>query len=243
MFDTCVFESLGYGVVFGYGSFGVVAQATGPCFNIVTNSVFDNVERHGVWIVNGTKNFSLHNRYANTGNEGGTASSAAYSIVQFDSVNNISDNDKFDRFHDLSYNVGFPASPFVPSVGGYVSKTDGDFFRLEIGQVSTAIELFKLPAASDTAYEIEYVYRSNAVNALRHGTLSISVNYSEGTSRLVDDYNYDGTPAYVNSLVFTSAVVDKDSDSNLDTLVINYTNNITNDNGEILLRVKTLSIV
>jgi hypothetical protein len=243
-FDTCVFENLGYGVVLGYGLFGVVTQVTGPVFNIVTNSEFNNIERHGVWVANGTKNFSLHNRFTDVGNEGGTAANAQYSIIQFDSVNNISDNDKFDRFQELSYDVGFPASPFVPDVGGYVSKTDSDFFRLEIGQVNfTPIELFKLPAASDTAYDVEYFYRSNTQNALRHGTLSVSVNYNAGASELVDDYNFNGDTTFINSLVFTSAVVDKDSDSNLDTLVIYYTNNITNDDGEILIRVKTISIV
>tara|TARA_R110000850_G_scaffold21793_12_gene63760 strand:- start:6073 stop:7740 length:1668 start_codon:yes stop_codon:yes gene_type:complete len=242
-FETCVFENLGYGIVFGYGGYGVITQATGPVFNIVTNSEFNNIERHGVWIVNGTKNISLHNRFTDVGNEGGTAANAEYSIIQFDAVNNVSDNDKFDRFQELSYGAGFPASPFVPDVGGYVSKTDSDFFRLEVGEINTAIELFRLPADSDKAYEIEYVYRSNTVNALRHGTLSINVNYSEGTSGLVDDYNFDGDVTYINSLVFTSAVVDKDSDSNLDTLVISYTNDVTNDNGELLFRVKTLSIV
>jgi hypothetical protein len=242
-FETCVFENLGYGIVLGYGSFGVISQATGPLFNIVTNSEFKDIERQGVWVVNGTKNMSLNNRFTDVGNEGGTSANAAYSIIQFDEINNVSDNDKFDRFQELSYDVAFIASPHVPEIGGYASKIDSDFFRLEISEINTPIELFKLPADTDKAYEIDYFYRSNLVAAMRHGRLLVNVDYSEGSTNLVDEFNYDGDIAFINDLVFTSGVVDKDSDSNLDTLVIYYEDSTTNNVGEILFRVRTLSML
>jgi hypothetical protein len=79
------------------------------------------------------------------------------------------------------------------------------------------------------------------VNAVRHGTLEITVNRNNNTTSLTDTYDYVGDPAYKTSLDFNVTLNDLDADTNVDTVIIQTRDSILNDQATILFQVKTQS--
>lgn len=243
-FSHCSFHDLGYGVVWGLDTNGGTSgQLTGPLNNAIINSEFRDIDRVGFLISNGTGNLSLNNHFYDVGNDGGSEANASYMVIQFDEGGNQAIGTYTSRFGTISYNPSFiNNNAFVPDFGGTVMVDDDFFHTLGIVQAGSDTRLFKLPADSDKFYKIEYFYRSNQVAAIRSGTLTITVDYDASSTEITDEYDYDGNSSYINSLVFNSSLTDEDGDTNIDTLVVSYTNSTTSDSANFMFKVKTISI-
>jgi len=110
-----------------------------------------------------------------------------------------------------------------------------------VGYTVSFTTSFRLPADTTKSYIVYYLYKSSYVNAVRHGTLEITVNRNNNTTSLTDTYDYVGDPAYNTSLDFNVTLNDLDADTNVDTVIIQTRDSILNDQATILFQVKTQS--
>ena len=118
-FVSCVMENGHRGFAFGINTtLGAVGEATGPSKNTITQSLFQNLLHEGISIPNGVYNISDNNRFESVGNNGGNAASAAYAIIDFGSITNISKNDYFERLEQLTIDPLYISSNHVPTVKG-----------------------------------------------------------------------------------------------------------------------------
>ena len=79
------------------------------------------------------------------------------------------------------------------------------------------------------------------MNAVRHGTLEITVNRNNNSTSLTDTYDYVGDSAYKTSLDFNVTLSDINADTNVDTVLVQTKDSILNDAATILFQVKTQS--
>jgi len=242
-FDNCNLQSLGYGIVFGKDiSLGLPGEVTGPLHNTISNSYFYNIDRKGLWINSGTHNVSFNNKFIQVGNEGGTEGNATHSVIHFDDLYNISDNDYFERTNDLSFNQLFITGvPFVPTIEGHTFSENSFTSRVNVGQQTSPVRLFRLPADDNRIYKIEYWYRSDVYNALRAGELTIVYDNTTDDFALSDEYDYTGDFAYRDRLKFNALSADEDFDATNETLLITVENAAIADNGIIQFKVTTIS--
>ena len=241
--EDCLFETLGYGVVFGEGiTLGLPGQNTGPLHNVIENSTFRDIERKGFWVNAGNYNLSLNNNYFNVGNEGGTESNASHSVIHFNTIYNHTDNDYFERTNALSFGSAYISStPFVPSVEGSAFYKNHFSSKVGVGEITSPVRIFRLPADGTKAYTIEYWYNSSVYNALRSGVINLVYDASTGNLQLSDDYDYVGDISYERILKFNAQVIDQDGDASTDTLLITVQNSAIGDNGTVQFKVTTKS--
>ena len=241
-FENCVFENCQYGIVFGeLTTIGAPGQNTAPINNTISKSQFKEIYRHGVWINFGRGNKSISNSFESVGNNGGTESNAVYSVIKFATIENASHNDFFDRSKKLSTEPGFVGSPYVPEIEGRVDNTNTYSLLINVGYTVSFTNSFRLPADTTKNYIVNYLYKSSYVNAVRHGTLEITVNRNNNTTSLTDTYDYVGDPAYNTSLDFNVTLGDLNADANVDTVLVQTRDSILNDQATILFQVKTQS--
>jgi len=242
-FEDCVFQTLGQGVTFGRNTNGGVSgQFTGPLNNTITNTEFRDIDQTALRVINGKYNLSEGNHYYDIGNDGGTEASAIYSVIEFNDPTNSSANDHISRFASLSVDGTYINDPFVPDLAGDAIVEQGFVNNATIVQTGAGTTIFRLPADSDKSYEVDYIYRSNQVDALRRGTLRFTVDYSESTVEIAEEYEYNGNSAYLTSLSFNASLTDEDSDASIDTLVVTYENTVTSDTANFWFKVKTYSL-
>ena len=67
------------------------------------------------------------------------------------------------------------------------------------------------------------------------------LNIAQGTTKIADDYNYDGDVAYQTNLEFTTALSDENGDATKETLVFYVKNTTAGDNAGLLFHVSVLS--
>ncbi len=238
--DICI---VGHGVVFGLNTtIGSQGQLTGPQRNIVTNSKFRDIDRHGYIVNIGNYNTSSNNSYVSVGNNGGANANALYSTIKFTegtALTNISDNDFFDRTADLSYNQTLMSGyPYIPDVEGPGIYQNNFSYRIPIVQQNTFVRILRASGDQSKTIEIEYIYKSGSVNAIRSGTLEVLVNRADGTTQIVDHNTYLGDNTYRNNLQFRASLSDENSDAATDTIIIEMKNTTTSDSGTILFKVK-----
>ena len=237
-----MFENCQYGIVFGeLTTIGAPGQATGPLNNTVSKSQFKDINRQGIWVKFGRGNKSISNSFESVGNNGGTESNAVYSVIKFETIENASHNDFFDRSKKLSTEAGFVGSPYVPEIEGRVDNTNTYSLLINVGYTVSFTNSFRLPADTTKSYIVHYLYKSSFVNAVRHGTLEITVNRNNNTTSLTDTYDYVGDPAYNTSLDFNVTLSDLNADANVDTVLVQTRDSILNDQATILFQVKTQS--
>ena len=245
-FQYCKLQSLGYGIVLGDTADGVtVGEQTGPTHNSISKSIFSDIDRHGFWVGLGKYNQSSHNRYIDIGNDSSTDTNAEYPCIRFNSAGNDSTDDHLVRFDNLAYDpsiINTGTDPFVPDITGDVISEQGFFHKLTISENAFKVPLFRLPADMDKTYEINYIYRSNVVDAIRKGTLTIMVDTSTESTNVIDDYNYEGNPSYITDISFDTIMRDEDGDSIDETVIVRYDNTTTSDTGNFLFKVKTFSV-
>lgn len=240
-FEDCIFETLANGVVFGEGIvLGAPGQSVGPTFNTISNSLFKDIDQKGIWINAGQYNTSNHNQYFGVGNLGGTSANATYSVIHFDDLYNQSEDDYFQRLNELSYGTEFIGDPFIPVIEGNVFSEAGFNCNVSVGEVPTPVKVFKLPADSTKAYNINYWYNSTAYNALRSGTLSVVVDMNTENLQIVDEYDYVGDFVYKDRLVF-NAVLENLGGGGNDTLAVTVQNTALGDDANIKFKVLTKS--
>ena len=227
-------------IVFGSGA----SSGRGPKNNTISNSVFELVLRHGVYISKGTGNSSIANRFINVGNNGEGNSFPEWPNIYFGDPNNSSHNDEFDRITDLE-GQGNSSSAYVPNINGHAaynstsvssinitySVVSGDYkaiaLRLPMPNLNSSI-----PTARDNiGYEISYVYRRDNDSVSRFGKLLINADVPTNTVQLVDEYEYVGTIGQEIRLSFDARIEDTNSDTFKDTLLIFYTIIGSSDDG------------
>jgi hypothetical protein len=236
------YKNLGYGFVFGEGtSLAVSGQFTGPVHNTVSSSNFSDIDRNAILIVNGTSNTSSGNKFFSVGNDGGLESNALYSVIQYNQPGNTSFNDYFSRTPDLGYDQTFiNNNVYVPEVSGHAIYENGYTNRLRVVSYSTAQRVFRLPADTKKSFEIDYLYVSNQVDAMRQGKLEITVNPGgSGQLLVVDDYDFVGDVGFETNLQLSAQISDENLDGTLDTLAVNMLNSTTSDDADFYYTIKT----
>lgn len=241
-FDNCHFNILGYGVLFGYTTIpgSVSGKETGPFDNTVQRSTFQDIDYEAFWVKVGTRNISRANKYYRVGNLGGTTAAVTTSVIRFDVFGNHTEGDWFERTTELGTDPLYLLNiPYIPEVKGNLI-TDFNFTQtVNITEYGEFTKLFRLPAEIAKGIEIEYVYRSNAVNATRNGTLKLVIDPEQDQWSLTDDYEFVGNSSYAESLEFKAHNYDENGDTVVDTVAIMVLNSTSSDDAEFYYRVKT----
>ena len=237
-FDT-VWQGFSFGINTILGTSGML---TGPINNTITNSKFDNIFRHAIQITTGTDNVSKDNKFYNIGNEGGSAMLTQHSIIKFESIKNTSEGDWFQRSEELGYNETYKNGVvYHPEVEGPTITDFGTTHKLTIGQSGEYSKLFRLPAETTKGYEIDYIYKSSIVDAVRTGKLTLVVDPANDTYNISDDYDFTGDNLYAENLKFTANNYDEDGNTVVDTVAIMMLNLTSSDNATMYYKVKTKS--
>ena len=209
-FDDCLIEYVYDGFNFGNLSSG------GANYNTVTNSTFDAVSHHAIVVHNGYGNLSRGNIFKHIGN--------TFSIINFVTEGNSSEQDIFERSRDFENNESFNSSPYVQEVGGVVYRQKSNPERISLqstfGDTSVA---FRLPVGNAIGYEINYIYKSTNFNQTRKGTLYVTFDNVTNQKELVDECEYAGlSPSGETAIKFSVGFT---SVSGIKHLVIEYINN------------------
>lgn len=240
--NKCEFEVLGYGFVFGESSvIGVSGQLTGPFNNLITNSRFYDIEKQGIWVVKGTGNQSDSNRFYLVGNDGGTSSNPVTPVIHYEDFENSTNNDWFERTEDLGFDPTFINVPYVPEVKGAVIYKNN--FTSKISISSSPSEYFRLinfPADTEKSIEIDYIYRSEAVDAVRQGVINIVVDPGNDDNLLSDEYEFVGNRIYNENINFIAQNYNFGG-LGIDTVSLMMLNLTPQDNGVMYFNVKTKS--
>ena len=242
-FDKCEFDTLSYGVYFGANTtIGQQGMATGPQRNAFTNCEFHDIDQQGIFIHKGNFNSSNNNRFTSVGNNGGNEGNASHSIIKFTdgtALSNYSTNDFFTRTSDLSFNQNFISGyRYIPEVEGPGVFDNSYSYRFPVTQQNSAVRVLRCPGYATRNVEVEYIYKSSQVNAVREGKLDILVNLADGTASVTDDYTYLGSSSYATNIEFSVALADENSDATNDTVVISMKNTTTSDTGDILFKLR-----
>ena len=240
---NCEFNTLWQGFSFGLETIlGTSGMLTGPINNNIIDSKFDNIYQHAIQVKNGTDNTSNGNKFYNVGNAGGSSLLAAHAIINFNDIRNTSVGDWFQRSEELGYDETYKNGVvYHPEVKSSSITTFETTHTLTIGQSGEFSKLFRLPAETNKAYEIDYIYRSSVVSATRTGTMSLVVDPENNTYNFSDDYNYTGDSIYAENLKFTAQNYDENGDTVVDTVAIMMLNLTSSDNATLYYKVKTKS--
>ncbi|SVA58987.1 uncharacterized protein METZ01_LOCUS111841, partial [marine metagenome] len=243
LWDKCIFETLGYGIVFGDGTvINNAGMLTGPIHNVIQNSKFQDIDRNAIWIDTGNYNTSDNNVYVDVGNNGGTEANAAHPVINFTygtALSNVSAGDFFSRTRWLSFDqsliTGFA---YIPEVQGPAIYDMEFSYRFNVVQYTSFVRVLRAPGESDRAVYIDYVYRSGSIDAVRTGTLEILINRSLSTATLTDSHSYVGAALYEPNISFQATATDENGDTEVDTVVVEMLNLTSADTGTILFKVK-----
>ena len=108
-------------------------KRTGPIFNQIRNSTFNNIYEEAIVIREGLNNVSTENKFIACGNHGGSSATATTSVIRFGyksseasearfdprfHVGNKSENDFFERTADLTVNPQYNSGSYPPEVEG-----------------------------------------------------------------------------------------------------------------------------
>jgi hypothetical protein len=235
-----VFECFS-GFVFGeFTTLGTVGQATGPAKNTISNTIFDDVMAAAIIIYAGPNNTSINNKFYNVGNSGGTPDNNAFPNIQFDDQGCASINDYFQRAEFLGYDATYLVN--VPYTNEVVGSTITEYkhpHTIAITEFGSLTKLFKLPAKDlGRGYLIDYLYRSNQVNAVRSGTISLVVDPVNDTYNLTDEYDYTGDGTFQENLEFTAQNYDENGDGVVDTVAIMVLNSTSSDTATFTYTIK-----
>lgn len=210
-FNACEFKNSQYGINFGNFVMEAVPEDRpvsfqyGPRKNTFENCYFDNIDREGIIISNGTGNKSRGNTFVNVGNEGGGNDNNTYSQINFVMAGNSSNQDNFDRAVDVYYDetgsivdksLSYTnlTTLYLPEVSGKVHYIERESRVLSlIYTTSSYSNLFRIPFVVSSGVEISYIIESSANTQMRRGKLTVAVDINTFNLQLVDDYDYTGT--------------------------------------------------
>jgi len=241
VFNACYFNEMHMGFSFGQGAnLSSQGEEFGPRNNSITDSSFEDINRQGIKVANGSGNISSSNRFTNVGNDAGGNTNSQYGHIEFDSVGNSSVQDIFDRAIDLASSNY--TSAYVGEVIGQTAFTNVTTRKVGIVESSSSfIELFRLPLSNKIGYEVSYIYQSTTGIRMRSGKLLIAADINNNQIQLVDDYEFTGNPLEDTNLEFKATLVDSDSDSSLDSILITYKNASVGDLATLSYSYRSLS--
>ena len=227
--DNCAFSdcSYGFGLASNLNTLNALAgsgQEKGPYNNTISNSRFDDINRHAIWSKFGTLNTSANNSYVKVGTEGAAEFQATHSVIKYEKPGNSSVGDYFARTAVLSYTQGYWTSyAYLPEIEGAVIAEFGETHTLNtILRTGTdangpiGVKRFRLSGEPDIAsqqYEIEYVINSSAYSASRSGTCTLTLNGIDKTVTVSDNYDFIGTSSYEDAISFGALIQDADGDT------------------------------
>lgn len=236
-----------YGIAFGTDRAGLglggTGQGTGPSYNTIENSIFDNIDKQGLTVGQGMYNLSRDNRYLDVGNDNSEFSISVTPCVEFANNTNLSDNDLFERTQNYmpnsptssTYNLEYV--PEISSTASYEIKYVGE---TSIFETLTSQELLKFPIIDGTI-TIDYVYTESSFDIVQSGTIRIVSNTSVPEIYVEEEKSYTGTAFYQDALAFTAIQSNLGTvTAGLDTIVLKQTNTIpvSLDNFHYTVRVK-----
>lgn len=209
-FTNCDFYHAFYGVVLGKG-------AGGPRNNLIAKSIFRYINKHGVYLYDGTGNTISDNKFENVGNDNGLNNLNAYPIIYFGRKGNQAINNSFDRSAVLA--ITDFVSEYKPEVDGIAYVVNGELQEKDIHPApSQPIDAIRIPVTTSGVYTITYKYRSSSDQSqFRKGVMSITVDIQNNNIEFVDEYDII-TGSDNEDLKFSAAVIDN-------TVVISYKNN------------------
>ena len=209
-------------------------KLTGPKNNIITNSVFEDIDYQAIWIQKGVNNISKNNNFFEVGNAGGNEGSAQSSVIKFTARGNVSKDDIFARTKVQSIDQTYiNSSAFVPEVEGSGFMSVGETQRVTITNGSLT-KLFRLGGVAHQSFEIDYIITSQNYTAIRSGILSIvSEDYSDTVSTS-DEYTFQGTATYDSAITFGANISDYNSDLTNDTINVIVTSTMPSDDQSIM---------
>lgn len=243
VWKSCNFRNTSWAYYFGVDTIlGNSGQLTGPSNNLITECTFDDVDKTAIWIANGTNNSSNNNKFYNVGNEGASSINPVHPIIVFGNHGNASTGDWFQRTAELSYSQEFINNiPFVPEISG-PAITQNDFTQyVRLTQLGIPSKVIRLPADTAKGFEIDYLYKSNQVQATRKGTIHLSVDPAGDLVSLSDDFDFVGDFNFSENLTFTAQNYDENGDNSIDTVALMVLNSTSSDNADFYFRVKTKS--
>lgn len=232
-FDDCYFNLNRVGVSFGVGSSGPgnSGEEYGPRKNIIQNSKFATIDKHGIRIDRGTGNKVLSNTFIDVGNDSQGTANGVESIIKFVQEGNIESDNIFDRTEDLS--TSFTGLYFT-EVDGIASHSMLAPKSIELTTVDPPVQLFRIAVNDYTNVKIDYVYHSTVYQAMRRGTIFIAVDIPNNDIQLTEEYDYNGSYLYESNLVFTAIISNN-------TVVIYYKNMTLSDTASLSYTYTLLS--
>lgn len=243
LWDNCTFDDAVWAFQFGEDTIiGNSGQLTGPIYNTIKNCRFDDIDREAIRVMNGNYNDSSDNKFFNVGNEGGSSINPLHPIITYANNTNLSTNDWFQRSEELGYNLEFLYNVvFVPEVSGPVITQQAYTHNIQIGELGEYTKVAKFPADVGKSIELDYLYRSNQVQALRSGTIRITVDPTNDVQTLSDDYDFVGDITLAENLSFVAQNFDENGDDEIDTVALMVLNSTSSDDAELYYRVRTKS--
>jgi hypothetical protein len=224
----------------------ISTNAIGASNTKVISSYFDFVERYGIWIKLGTGNTSTNNKYMNVGNLNEGYSNATYPIIKFDTDNNQSVGDYFERNTKLKDYTLYGLVAFIPCVSGSGVITDDTNFRKVLYNpttIGTAVPqpFFRLPVIDSSNFVIDYtINKTTSGVAIRTGRMYITVDLVNLLTDIKDEFSYTGSST-VENVEFSLELHDYQGNGNY-TLLVLLNNTVNNGTGTVTYSYRSLSI-
>ena len=216
-FNNCTFYQLFDGIQSG----NISESVFGSVNTKVEGSYFDLIDRYGIWIKKGFGNISSNNKYMLVGNNNEGHASATYPIIRYDSFDNQSSNDFFERNTKLKDQTFFGLIPYYSPVKSVGLVSDPTSFIKTLEETPTIpIEFFRFPLHASGTYIVEYViHKYQLGSCVRTGTIHITVDYDGNGYHVEDKYSYKGSTT-VENIEFSASLKDYDNDFLKETLVL-----------------------
>jgi len=249
LFNFCIFDSTGHGVYSDsdhdnisfsnclfyqqYDAINIGGGDDGAINTKITNCYFDQIARYGIYIKKGYGNTSSNNKFMLVGGNGEGNANATYPIIKFDTVDNQSIGDYFNR-NRLLKGIGLATKSFIPNIQSPGIIYDNNSFSKDFTNGSNPCLYLNFPLFNSGKYIIDYVIKkkngNDIVIAVRTGSIILSVYLDfdglGSTVDLNDSFNYTGDIS-VEDIVFSATLYDlKNTQDNTtpDTLTINLKN-------------------
>jgi len=237
-FDNCQFYQLFNAIQAG----NLTTSVFGAVNTKVKGSYFDLIDQHAIWIKKGYGNSSSDNKFMLVGNNNEGHANATYPIIKYDTFNNISTNDFFERNAKLKDQTEFGLIPFYSNVqtNGLVTDTT-NFFKVLEPTESVPIEFFRFPLTASSTYIIEYVIHKYTLgSSIRTGTIHLTVDFDGDGYHIEDNYTYKGSTT-VENIEFSADLRDCDNNFVKETLVLKLWNPAGNGSGTMNYSYRTLT--
>jgi hypothetical protein len=208
-----------------------IGKQYGPRNIVVEDSIFEDIDRQGIYVYKGYGNRSIGNTFRNVGNEGGRNTNNQTAIIRYDSHGNVSIGDSFDRRINTDQVVNNPLDlvtnpedlasnrfdlTYIAEVQGKVYQDMAATASVTLATTFASTNFLRIPVDSDASIEISYLLRSSndsapQYNQVRKGVIHLTVDYLNIDNvqqhvRLVDDYEYVGEEFDDDNIIFTASI-------------------------------------